>query len=86
MKGNHKDLRGQTFNRLTVIDNLPNGKKLCRCTCGNITEVRTEKLTSGHTKSCGCLLKEHQQHGIQEKDRIYKKIIPIGVKGLVRLY
>lgn len=26
----------------------------CKCSCGNITCVSTDKLTSGNTKSCGC--------------------------------
>ena len=27
----------------------------CQCDCGNITSVRTEHLSQGHIKSCGCL-------------------------------
>jgi hypothetical protein len=27
----------------------------CRCDCGNVTMVRATSLTSGFTKSCGCL-------------------------------
>lgn len=50
-----KDLTGQTFGRLTALEYKENGKWLCQCQCGNTTEVFTENLTSGHTKSCGCL-------------------------------
>ncbi len=47
---------GKKFGRLTVIDKLPDGKVLCRCECGKETVVYKSNLTSGHTKSCGCLL------------------------------
>lgn len=62
-----KDLTGKTFGRLTVIKQAEdhvrkNGRIesqwLCKCDCGNIIPVRTHSLTSGHTKSCGCLQKE----------------------------
>lgn len=59
-----RDLMGQTFGRLTVIQELPaergKGKMwLCQCTCGNKKALPTSRLTSGHTRSCGCLLREH---------------------------
>jgi hypothetical protein len=28
---------------------------LCSCSCGGTTRVRTGQLTTGHSKSCGCL-------------------------------
>lgn len=55
------DLIGMKFNQLTVIEWIPPEKRKsklnslkCRCDCGNETEVNRYKLTSGHTKSCGC--------------------------------
>lgn len=30
-----------------------------KCICGNITKTRIDHWASGHTKSCGCLLKKH---------------------------
>ena len=54
----YKDLVGQQFGRLTVIENLPGGKKKCQCQCGNIIEVKTDNLTSGNTQSCGCYQKD----------------------------
>lgn len=30
----------------------------CQCDCGNIAYVESDKLKSGHTKSCGCLKSE----------------------------
>ena len=54
-----KDLIGQRFGRLTVIENLySQGKKKCLCDCGNIIDVVTTNLTNGNTKSCGCYQKE----------------------------
>lgn len=56
--GKAEDLRGKTYNRLTVLYRVKNnGKKVrwkCQCECGNTTIVERANLTSGHTKSCGC--------------------------------
>ena len=70
------DLTGKRFNRLTVIKRVElKGKStrwLCKCDCGNETIVTSEKLKSGHTKSCGCychdLVRKHGKYGT----RIYK--------------
>ena len=53
-------LIGKRFGRLVVIertDKSNNGGVIwrCKCDCGNEKEVPTSYLTSGHTKSCGCL-------------------------------
>ena len=63
------DIRGQRFGRLTVIDLAPGPKGitrwLCRCDCGNHHIVQPKHLgKNGHTKSCGCLLKEKFQEGL----------------------
>ena len=55
-----KDLTGRKFGRLTVLKLLPERKNgqpvwLCRCECGKTAEVRRSSLTSGQTRSCGCL-------------------------------
>lgn len=54
-----KDLTGMEFGRLRVIASAGrNGRHLlyrCRCECGNVRDVRRGNLTSGNTKSCGCL-------------------------------
>lgn len=57
------DLTGKKFGRLTVIKrvtNENNGKLrwLCMCECGNEKQIRGGRLTSGATKSCGCLMRE----------------------------
>ena len=59
-----QDLSGQKFGRLTVLypTKGQNGKGMywhCKCECGNEIDVIAGSLTSGNTKSCGCLKKEN---------------------------
>ena len=54
---------GQKYNRLTIIekcqyDKYKNRLYKCQCDCGNIILVRGNALSSGNTKSCGCLARE----------------------------
>ena len=69
-KSRKEDLRGQKFNRLTVIDYAddyigPDGKHhtayLCECDCAAHSRivVRGTNLKSGDVKSCGCLKLEN---------------------------
>lgn len=56
------DITGKTFGKLTVIRQMPerihkNTVWECKCECRNICYVTKGHLTSGHTKSCGCLSK-----------------------------
>ena len=52
---------GDKYNLLTIIgisdkkDSNYRKFYICKCDCGNTTQVRGDKLKSGHTKSCGCL-------------------------------
>ena len=47
------DVVGKRFGRLTVISQ--NGSRcMCQCDCGNVIEIKYGRLSSGHTKSCGC--------------------------------
>ena len=66
-----KDLTGQRFGKLIVtrfegVGKRNDGKKycnwLCKCDCGNETIIQTSYLTSGETKSCGCLQPEKAKH------------------------
>lgn len=60
--GNARDLRGKKFGRLTVLDRVESVNKrtmwLVQCECGNKNTVDATSLTSGNTKSCGCLRDE----------------------------
>lgn len=68
---------GKTFSSLTV---LAIGKPvssyrytaICQCECGRGPfTVRMDKLTSGHTRSCGCLqIESASKHGLY-KHRLY---------------
>ena len=40
---------------------------ICKCSCGNTIEVRTELLISGQKKSCGCLKKDRQYDTIRNE-------------------
>lgn len=53
------DLVGHRFGRLVVLSrSTTSAKWVCRCDCGNLVEVTTTHLKTGHTKSCGCLQKD----------------------------
>lgn len=58
-----KDLTGMRFGRLKVIERKPNNSWrqamwLCQCDCGETKIVVGRNLTSGGTRSCGCLQRE----------------------------
>lgn len=36
---------------------------MCECDCGNVKQIHTMDLTTGDTKSCGCLERENQKTG-----------------------
>ena len=52
------DLIGQRFGKLIVLEKsgTKNGRAIwkCKCDCGNYTEIYSEALKQGHTRSCGC--------------------------------
>ena len=60
---NFKNLAGKTFGRLKVIKQVKERKNKqiyweCQCVCGQTAIIRGNRLSSGITKSCGCLAKE----------------------------
>jgi hypothetical protein len=53
------DLTGHKYGRLSVLHPGSDRRKwLCQCDCGGFSDVLTNDLRKGHTKSCGCLHKE----------------------------
>lgn len=74
------DLTGLKTNKLTVL--YRDGKNKfgqllwkCVCECGNETSVVAARITSGHTKSCGCLQVEvtiarSYKHGYDKRKNI----------------
>lgn len=63
--GRRKDLTGQKFGRLTVIEETPKRNSCghiiwkCQCDCENVSEVAGAYLTNGKILSCGCARKEN---------------------------
>lgn len=61
IKGEKLDLTGDRYGKLTVLGRAPDvgGQTAwrCKCDCGDETIVRMCDLRSGHTKSCGCLMR-----------------------------
>lgn len=78
--GKFKDLTGQRFGRLTVVERaedhiMPSGyravKWLCQCDCGNTTVILSKNLIKKNgTKSCGCFAKENMSK-IKKKYNVY---------------
>lgn len=69
---------GDVVGRLTVvaITTPRGGRVLCRCQCGNVTNVAKFRLLTGHTQSCGCLERENaaarlRTHGDSHKPLWY---------------
>lgn len=75
-----RQLKGMRFGRLTVVKKAGVSSNRhtvweCKCDCGNTTYVPSAELTRGHTKSCGCLMRETvskmmSTHG-SSKTRLY---------------
>ena len=79
MRGVVKELAGQRFGRLVVIemDGVVNHYAMwrCKCDCGNVTVVRGANLWRGFTTSCGCYKQENYgltntKHGMR-RTRLY---------------
>lgn len=57
------DLTNRKLGRLTVLEMVGISESrrnlwLCQCDCGNRAVVPATSLVSGHTQSCGCLMRE----------------------------
>ena len=63
-----KDLIGQRFGKLTAVEKLNNSNRFnrilyrCDCDCGNTIIVPSGSLTSGHTRSCGCMVSYYNMY------------------------
>jgi len=68
-----KNLTGQQYGKLLVVSEAP--KSIidtraywnCICTCGQQVTVATNKLTTGNTKSCGCLKTDKKDNNTRER-------------------
>lgn len=75
-----KDMTGQRFDRLTVLEQYASYRDpatgyrceaqwLCRCDCGEYTVVRGSALRGGRVHSCGCLRREKSSERMREVGR-----------------
>jgi hypothetical protein len=70
------DLTGRDFERWFVLERHDASRYLCRCRCGVEKLVYAGNLTSGQSRSCGCLDRELSAerlfiHG-QKRTRLYR--------------
>lgn len=75
--GNVKNLIGQKFGRLMVIQQSKERRErhvvwICKCDCGNICNVCSKQLLNGDTQSCGCIIKQNSSHGQLKIEQILK--------------
>lgn len=81
--GKFQDLTGIRYGKLTVIKRADfNNQRnqvmwVCQCDCGNQTTTTGNNLKNGHTKSCGCAVRDYhnRRHNSGAKSH-----------GLYRLY
>jgi len=74
-----KDITGNKYNKLLVVefscrDKYGRAMWKCLCDCGSLSLVQGYQLTSGGTKSCGCLIvesviKRSTTHGLSQRGR-----------------
>lgn len=85
-----KNLVGKRFGKLTAIELLPESTKnknrqyLCECDCGNKVVVNAIYLTTGQTRSCGCLISYYNIYIQKLLDKLnikYEKEHRIYVEG-----
>lgn len=67
---------GDRYGRLKVISYSHTDKYgyrcyLCKCNCGNEKVIASNNLSSGKTKSCGCLVKEKQFESHKKYNEYY---------------
>lgn len=79
-----KDLTNKRFGKLIVLQRAENDRQdilrwLCRCDCEKTSVVRSNALTSGNTKSCGCygrecLEKNRLKHGLSKHPLYFVRV------------
>ena len=84
------DISGQRFGRLVALERVgrtlsPNGTRQsmwrCRCDCGNETVVKYIALTTGNTRSCGCMEEENRHANMQKAATQRRKSVSNGFAG-----
>ena len=82
----NRNLTGQVFGRLTVAKKTGSSKQgaiyECVCECGNVLEARGKDITSGNTKSCGCMKTQSQiEYGKRAKRTMNAVLSIMSVAG-----
>ncbi len=70
------NLVGRQFGKLKVIERAPNQRKhiyyTCKCICGNLKNIRNDKLLNGQAVNCGCERKKRNDNKYDTKNsRLY---------------
>lgn len=69
-----KNLLGQKFGKLTIIQKSENSKWKCVCDCGNEVVASENDLISGNVIGCGC--KPTTLESIAPNSRVYPESEP----------
>jgi len=78
--GKFKDLTGQTFGRLLVLNQAGYNKSgnalwLCKCACGNEKVVTSSNIVRGDTTSCGCYQKQRASElGLSDGEASFNEV------------
>src|SRR5262245_64909511 len=69
LHANPRDLTGERFGKLVVVEQLNSKRCICVCDCGKRKNVYRPSLKNGCIRSCGCLRGEWRQrlHGTWPK-------------------
>lgn len=69
---NFKDLTGQKFGKLEVLEYLGKSFWLCRCECGKTVTRKSQTLVTGRSTSCGCNNMRYKVEHDATFKRLYK--------------
>lgn len=66
------DVVGKKFGRLVVLKELPEriGNRIvceCQCDCGNVIDVKKMYLTTGESRSCGCIKSGQDENNLRKE-------------------
>lgn len=86
-----KNLSGQRFERLVAVRPVERRKNahilyVCQCDCGKQTLATCSNLKSGHTQSCGCLMRERTSAANGTHRRSKTKLYSVWMQMKQRCY
>ena len=89
------DISRQRFGRLVALERVgmtlaPNGTRQsmwrCQCDCGKETIVKYISLTSGNTRSCGCMEEENRHTNMQKSVEQRRRSVSSGFMGTLETH